>query len=371
MRKIRIGFLVNPIAGMGGAVGLKGTDGELYQLAMKLGAKPIAPERASRFIKSMLKLNIINFIDIITVSGNMGSYYLKNNDIPHKIILNVYPPTTRNDTKMASDLFLKENIDLIIFVGGDGTAKDIYDVIDLKVPVIGVPSGVKMYSSVFAINPEAAAETLKFFIEGKTVLSEREVMDIDEDAYRRDELKINLYGYLKVPIYERFIQAGKEVMFGYDIEENKRAIAKYVIEEMDPNTLYILGPGTTTKTIANLLNQDKTLLGVDAYYNKKLIKKDIAEKDILNLLTKYHRVKLIVSPLGGEGFIFGRGNQQLSPAVLAKIGKENIIVVATRDKIRRLNELYVDTGDPKIDNMLKGYIRVIVDYREEIVMKVN
>lgn len=371
MRKIRIGFLVNPIAGMGGAVGLKGTDGELYQLAMKLGAEPIAPERASRFIKSMLKLNIINSIDIITVSGNMGSYYLKNNDIPHKIILNVYPPTTKNDTKMASDLFLKENIDLIIFVGGDGTAKDIYDVIDLKVPVIGVPSGVKMYSSVFAINPEAAAETLKFFIEGKTVLSEREVMDIDEDAYRRDELKINLYGYLKVPIYERFIQAGKEVMFGYDIEENKRAIAKYVIEEMDPHTLYILGPGTTTKTIANLLNQDKTLLGVDAYYNKKLIKKDIAEKDILNLLTKYHRVKLIVSPLGGEGFIFGRGNQQLSPTVLAKIGKENIIVVATRDKIRRLNELYVDTGDPKIDNMLKGYIRVIVDYREEIVMKVN
>ncbi len=367
---MKIGFLVNPIAGMGGRVGLKGTDGELVKLAIKLGAKPVSPTRADRFLKHLTKLGLYN-LEFYSPSGIMGSDYLQKYGLKHKIILDVDVNTSVEDTKNACKRFLEENINLIVFVGGDGTARDIYDVVKLKIPVLAIPSGVKMYSSIFAINPEAAAELLKKHVDGETTIVEREVLDIDEEAYRRDELKIKLYGYLKVPIYEKLIQSGKIVVSSLDVEENKRAIAKYVIEKMENDVLYILGPGTTVKSIADMLGIEKTLLGVDAIYNKRLVGKDLSEQEILKLIEKYKRVKIIVSPLGGEGFLFGRGNQQISPEVLLKVGKENIIVVATRDKIQGIRELYVDSGDLKVDNMFRGYIRVIIDYREEKVMRIS
>jgi len=366
---MKIGLIVNPIAGMGGRVGLKGTDGEAYKIALKMGAKPVTPERTISFLKYLKSKDKIY---IITAPKKMGEDYIKIFNIRYEVIGSIGERTTADDTRRIAKEMIKKGIDLLIFVGGDGTARDIFDSIDMKVPVLGIPSGVKMFSSVFAVSPKAAAEIIDELLNDNVTFVEREVLDIDEEAYRRDVLKIKLYGFLKIPVIADLVQAGKEPSRSdTDVEENKKAIAKYVIELMEPDTLYLIGPGTTTKAITDELGLEKTLLGVDALYNKTIIGKDLNEKAILDLLNKYPKAKAIISPIGGQGFIFGRGNQQFSPEVLKKLGKENIIVVSTRDKLRNIKSLRVDTGDEDVDKMLRGYIRVIVDYQEERVMKVK
>ena len=151
---------------------------------------------------------------------------------------------------------------------------------------------------------------------------------------------------------------------------NQAAIAIYIIENMEPNVTYIIGPGTTTRTIADLLDEEKTLLGVDLFCNKKLVARDVNEKQILKEI-KGKTVKIIVTPIGGQGFIFGRGNQQISPAVMRRVGRNNIVVVATKNKLRTLKSLRVDTGDPKLDDALRGYIKVVTDYGKEHMMRVE
>ncbi|RLG84298.1 MAG: ATP-NAD kinase [Thermoprotei archaeon] len=368
---LKLGFIVNPIAGMGGKVGLKGTDGEAYLLALKKGAKPVSPKRALEFLNALE----LTDVRIFSAPGVMGADIVaksKHHDKLAKIVGTIKGDrTTAEDTKRIAKELAKIGVDILVFVGGDGTARDIMDAIDMKLPVLGVPSGVKVYSSVFAVNPIAAARVVEAFARGEAILVEEEVLDIDEEAFRRDELKIKFYGYLKVPVVSGLIQASKEPSPGIlDEEENKRAIAKTVIEDMEPDTLYILGPGSTVKAIADLLGVEKTLLGVDAVYNGKLVGKDLDEKGILELLNKYPKAKIIVTPIGGQGFIFGRGNQQISPEVIKRVGKQNIIVIATKRKLSKLKVLRVDTGDAKVDEMLKGYIKVVVDYNEYVMMKV-
>jgi len=229
---------------------------------------------------------------------------------------------------------------------------------------------VKVYSSVFAYSPEEAAEAVLEYLAGRAPLAEREVLDVDEEAYRRGVLRVKLYGFLRVPVAEAFVQPSKTWAGSLDVEENKRAVARYLVEEMEKGVLYILGPGTTLMAVAEELGVEKTPLGVDAVLNGRLVGRDLNEEGILRLLDRYSRVKVVVSPLGGQGFIFGRGNQQISPEVLRRVGKENIVVLATRDKVRELEALRVDTGDPEVDEMLRGYIRVVVDYMEEAVIRV-
>ena len=261
-------------------------------------------------------------------------------------------------------------LDLLVFVGGDGTARDVYDVVALEKPVIGVPSGVKMFSSVFAVNARAAAEIVDAFMKGDAELGEGEVLDINEDSFRKGKLDVKLYGYLRVPRVKALMQSSKEpARAGGSSEENKKAIARYMVENMAEDTLYLLGPGTTTEAIAEEMNVKKTLLGIDAVYNGQLVGEDINESGIERLLKKYPAVEILVSPIGGQGFIFGRGNQEFSPEVLRAVGKNNIIVVATRDKMGSLDCLRVDTGDAEVDKLLGGYIRVLVDYNEEVLQK--
>jgi len=366
-----IGFIVNPIAGMGGRVGLKGTDGEAYILALKKGAKPVAPRRALEFLNSLT----ISNIEFYVAPGPMGEDIIlksKYGRSKFKVVGSLKSKhTTAEDTKRVASEMVKEGISLLVFVGGDGTARDVLDAVDLKVPVLGVPSGVKMYSAVFAVNPKAAARIVEAYVKGYTMEVLAEVMDIDEDAYRRNELKIQLYGYMRVPVISGLVQSCKEPSINIaDEEENRIAIARRIIEEMEPDTLYILGPGTTVKTICDMLGLNKTLLGVDAIYNGVLVGRDLDEKGLLELLKKYPKAKIIVSPIGGQGFIFGRGNQQISPKVIRLVGRSNIIVIATHRKMRSLETLRVDTGDEEVDRMLRGYIRVIVDYNEDLVVKV-
>lgn len=372
MKKLKLGLIINPIAGMGGRVGLKGTDGEAYYIALKKGAKPVTPGRALEFLNS---LDIENFELYVApkIMGENVARKSKHKDKIAKIIGELYSErTTAEDTKRIAKQMVNEKIDLLVFVGGDGTARDIADAIDMKIPVLGIPSGVKMFSAVFAVNPKAAAEIVKAFAKGEVRIVEEEVLDIDEEAYRKNILKARLYGYLKVPIVTGLVQSSKQPSTDIaDEEDNKRAIAERIVEEMEPDTLYILGAGTTIKAIADRLGIEKTLLGVDAVYNSKLVGKDLDEKGLLELLEKYSKAKIIVTPIGGQGFIFGRGNQQISPNVIKRVGgKKNIIVVATWRKIRNLDVLRVDTGDEEVDNMLRNYVKVIVDYHDAVMMKV-
>jgi predicted polyphosphate/ATP-dependent NAD kinase len=367
----QLGFLVNPIAGMGGAVGLKGTDGDAYFEALELGAKPVTTERANQFLSSIRNRDELI---IISAPGVMGEDFMEEPKIEYRVVgtLNRGEKTSANDTKNIVEAMMKENIDLLIFIGGDGTSRDVYDVIGSEKPVLGVPSGVKMFGSVFAVNAKAAARVVDAFVKGHVEIVEKEVLDINEEAFRKSNLDVKLYGYMKVPTVKDLIQAGKEPSRpkGSQIE-NQRDIAKYFIENMEENVLYLLGPGTTTRTIASESNIDKTLLGVDAIHDGRLVDKDLNEKGILDLLERFDEARIVVSPIGGQGFIFGRGNQEFSPEVIKSVGKENVIVVATRDKVKNLSCLRVDTGEAEVDEMLRGYMKVLTSYREWRMIKVD
>jgi len=372
LKSKKIGLIINPIAGMGGSVGLKGTDGkEILAKALMLGAKPVAPYRAEIFLSHLNPLS--GKIDLLVGAGLMGEYEAKK--VKFKNIMPIgerKKETTAEDTKLIARVMMENNVDLLVFCGGDGTARDLMDVIGLSLPVLGIPSGVKMHSAVFAVNPKAAANIVIRFINEGLPLKEAEVMDVDEESFRSGRLSAKLYGYMLVPYEPELIQGTKEASILTDNElRNQAAMAVYFTERiMEPNTIYILGPGTTTRAIAALLDERKTLLGVDLLLNGKIIKHDVNEKEILESI-RGRKAKIVITPIGGQGFIFGRGNQQISPKVIREVGIENIIVIATKHKLKGLKKLRVDTGELELDQKLKGYMRVIVDYGEEMVMRVD
>ena len=365
----KIGLIVNPIAGMGGSVGLKGTDGQIYKEAIMMGATPISPIRVSQLLSNIKNKDKIT---LLVAPGKMGAEIVKDVGINFEILGEIGKETTAEDTKRITKQMIRKSIDLLIFCGGDGTARDIFDAIGLEKPVVALPAGVKMFSSVFAINPRAAAEIIDRFVEETIETQEKEVLDIDEDLFRKDILQAKLYGYLKVPKILSLIQSGKTGSgVGRTIEENKQEIAQFIIENMKDDILYLLGPGTTIKTITDNFSLPKTLLGIDGIYNNKIVGKDLNEKGILELLQNYKKVKIIISPVGGQGFIFGRGNKQFTPKILNKIGKKNIKIVATKEKMRELDCLRVDTGDIDTDKTLIGYGKVITGYKEELIVKIE
>jgi predicted polyphosphate/ATP-dependent NAD kinase len=251
-------------------------------------------------------------------------------------------------------------VELLLFVGGDGTARDIYEAIGEGVPVLGIPAGVKMHSSVYAVNPRRAAELVEAFLAGDAPLAQTEVMDIDEAQFREGRLSAQLYGYLSVPYAERLVQGAKIASTG--AEDSPLPIAEYVVETMEDGFTYILGPGSTVKAIGDELGIDKTLLGVDVVHQGKLVGKDLNEAQLLALI-EGKPVKLVVTVIGGQGYVFGRGNQQISPAVIRQVGRENVIIVATKSKLGALEgPLLADTGDPDCDTYLSGYVRVVTGY---------
>ncbi|MHC1635803.1 MAG: ATP-NAD kinase family protein [Candidatus Methanospirareceae archaeon] len=362
---MKIGFLINPIAGMGGSVGLKGTDG-LLEEALRRGAKPIAGEKAKKCIE---ELKVGNNTTIFTCSAEMGEDVLiaSSKSLKYEVVYSYEGRSNAEDTKNACRRFLEEGVDLILFCGGDGTARDVYSVIRRKVPMIGVPAGVKMHSAVFATSPRSAARVVELFIKGEADVRDAEIMDTDEEAYRRNELRMKVFGYARTPYEPVLVQQGKSVFHSVSEERAKEEIARFACEFMSNGSLYILGAGTTTHKIAEFLGlgDKKTLLGVDAVKDGKLVGKDLNEEELLRLLDKEKEAKIIVSPIGAQGFIFGRGNQQISAKVIEKVGVENIIVVATPQKLRETPFLLVDTGNEELDEKLSanGYISVVIGYR--------
>ena len=363
-----IALIVNPVAGMGGSVGLKGTDGDMYEKALAMGAEPVSPLRAREFLSH---LTCQDEIRLLVGPGEMGETHARAAGLDGEVIGTVTGKPSPQDTVVIAREMLDAGAELIAFAGGDGTARDIADAVDLQAPVIGIPSGVKVYSSVFAYSPRAAAELLDAFVAGADV-GEEEVLDIDEDSYRAGEVNSRHYGFLLVPEVGRLLQAGKEASgtVGSTAEE-KRDIAAAVVEDMQSEVLYLLGPGTTVKAIADELEVEKTLLGVDAVVSGQLEGSDLNEKSILDLLESHSKAVIVVTPLGGNGFIFGRGNKQFTPQVIRKVGLGNIVVIANRDKLLGFSSLHVDTGDAELDEELSGYRSVTVGRSHRKVMPVR
>lgn len=359
---MKIGLIVNPMAGIGGSAALKGSDGkEIQKLAIERGAKPKANERAKEVFEILKSENSIP--EIVAAPGVMGSDMLNSLGIKHKVVGNIKDETSGEDTTDIAREILKENVDLIVFAGGDGTARNIYDAVKDSLPVVGIPAGTKMHSAVFANTPKSAAFLINRMMNGEKVDKIlEEVMDIDEEAFRNEILNVKLYGYMYVPFVANLMQALKSPSTAggqADID----TICHCTVDNMEENVLYFIGTGSTLKPIANICGYECSLLGVDAVLNKKLVGKDLSEKEILGLIDKYGKSKIIVTVIGGQGYIFGRGNQQFSPEVIKKVGKENIIVLATRKKLNSIQgPLRVDTGDEDVNNMLRGYVKVLVDY---------
>jgi len=365
---MQIGFLVNPIAGMGGRVGLKGTN-HVSKEAASLGAKPIAPSRAIDFLKRLKELDLSAQINIFTCPGIMGNDEVSEAGLKAQVLpIKLKKETTADDTKLAVKLMAQRKIQLLVFVGGDGTAKDILDASCglNSLAVLGVPSGVKMYSGVFGASPRDAADILGDFLEGSSQLTDLEVVDVDEEAVRTDRFKVSLYGFLKGPFVPMRLVGGKQLSAEtVDEHESQLAVARFIVEEMTPEATYILGPGTTIKCVADLLGIEKTLLGVDIYRKGEVIK-DVNERKILQVIKDWSSTRVVLSPIGRQGMLLGRGNQQISPEIIEHVGKDHIIVAATKSKIQGIEGgvLRVDTGDPNVDKMLRGYVKVTTDYRE-------
>ncbi|MEA3422673.1 MAG: ATP-NAD kinase family protein [Bacillota bacterium] len=362
---VKIGLIVNPVAGMGGSVGLKGTDGEMYKKAVALGATQVTSVR----IKEVLSLVKRKDIGFLVAKGKMGEDYLKEFPFTYEVVGEIAAQTEAGDTKIIAKEMMSRGIELLVFVGGDGTARDIIDVVGIETPVIAIPSGVKMFSSVFALSAHAAAEMINSFGDG---FIEKEVLDIDEEAFRDNRLAAKLYGYAMVPDIKHLLQGKKDPSnVNVSTVDKKKEVAEYIVENIEKNVMYILGPGTTLKSITDRMGVEKVLLGIDAVYNNELIGNDLNEKELLKLIDEYRKVKIIITPIGGNGFIFGRGSKQISSEVLKQVKKENIIVVSTLDKVGNLEYLRVDTGDFEVDKELGGMINVVIGYNEEILMEVK
>ena len=350
----KIGFLVNPIAGMGGRVGLKGTDGEgILEKAISLGA-------------------VQDKFTIYTASGLMGEIECKELGLNYEVVYNAKENSSVSDSRELLKYFLENDIELIFFVGGDGTARDVYSVVEDKIPVIGVPAGVKIHSPVYGNTPEQAGSLLYEVINGVELpVIEKDVVDIDEEAFRDDRVEVRLYGYLKVPFDQRYLQNKKSQTPQSD-NDAQVSIACDIIDDMKDDIFYIIGSGTTPMYIMKELGLPYTVLGVDIIKNKQLVRKDCSERDILEVIGD-ERAILVVTPMGGQGYVFGRGNQQLSANVLRKIDKKDIIIIATNGKLQSITSghLVAYTMDEEVDKKLKGYYRVKIGYEREKMILVD
>lgn len=398
----KIGFILNPYAGMGGKAGLKGSDNhEEIERLLRAGCEKTSPKRAAICMSQIAGIvaNLTagsqilaeeNRFSILSAPGAMGETLLKKLGIPCEVVscpdldtggcgndLAVNRENTETeraglavrkiksnttcaeDTMYYAKLMKERGVDLLIFCGGDGTARDICEAIGTDVTVLGIPAGVKMYSACFAYNPYQAGEMLKSWITGKKLTCEvREVLDIEEKNLDCRNVSPRLYGFLEVLNDGRHLQRAKEADSGDG--ESVDMIARAAIDRMRKDWVYIIGPGGTTWRLKEMLQVHGTVRGVDVVRNGKILLRDVSEEELWNCVNTYDQVKILVTCIGGNGFLFGRGNQQISPQVIRKVGKEQIEILATKEKLAALGgePMHVDTGDTDIDEYLKGYYKI-------------
>ena len=369
----KIGLIVNPVAGIGGKVGLKGSDGEETQRkAICLGAEPESNSKAEIALEQLVPYK--DDLEIIAYPGDMGGGAAMKCGFHTKVLGRIREGCTLpEDTVEAARDMLRAGVEIILFAGGDGTARNMLDAVGGSVPVLGIPAGCKIHSAVYALNPRRAGELAAKLIQGNiTGFREAEVMDIDEELFRQDRVQARLYGYLKVPGERSFVQNMKS---GRGMSEAAAAelMAGFVADTMEKDTLYIVGPGSTTRAIMDKLGLKSTLLGVDIVYNRQVVANDATEKMLMEALDLYPDARIVVTVIGGQGYVFGRGNQQISARVIRRVGRENIMIVASKEKMLSLfgKNLYVDTGDEELNAALCGYYKIITGYGDHVMFKLT
>lgn len=372
----RLGLIINPMAGIGGSVALKGSDGTgIVAEARKRGAELRAPDRAIRALRVIYEGIEPSKVVLTTYPGPMGEDLVRQCGFSPEVIGEINPGlTTAEDTESAATEMSAMGLDMILFVGGDGTARNICNSVPNNQPVLGIPAGVKMHSGVYAITPEMAGELVCKLVRGELVdIRPQEVRDIDEESFRQGKVQARFYGELLVPEEGQFMQHVKSG--GREVETLVlEDIAATLIEEMEDDCLYIVGPGSTTKGLMDELGLENTLLGVDLIKNGELLALDVTATEIENAISEHNgTAKIVITPIGGQGHLLGRGNQQLTPAVIRQVGKDNLIVIATKTKITELNgrSLLVDSNDPQLDRVLSGYIPVITGYRDQVLYPIG
>ena len=376
--KFKLGLIINPYAGIGGSVGLKGSDGEAIRAeAYARGAEARAQERMLRCLEIIKSQS--SGIDLFCFDGDMGGALAKNLGFNcHLVGEACSSPSSASDTIAAATALVCASVDIVLFAGGDGTARNIADALQIAdapfQTVLGVPCGVKMHSGVYANTPEAAGEILLCLLRKQLVnLQACEVRDIDEAAFREGKVKTRLYASMNVPLLPQFLQQVKNSGAHQD-ELAKLDIANYLIDNLTDDALYIVGPGSTTKVFLEQLGVDGSLLGVDVVLNRELIAADVTAQQLREIIDSHiGQIKLIITAIGGQGHIIGRGNQQLMPDILKKIGRNNMQVIATKEKIFSLQgrPLLVDSNDPELDKSFSGYQSLLVGYDEHILYPVG
>ncbi|REL32780.1 ATP-NAD kinase family protein [Thalassotalea euphylliae] len=372
----KLGFIVNPIAGIGGSVALKGSDGEgIAQQALQLGATAKANQRAATAL-SVLK-PYQEQIQIFTASGDMGENCARELGFS---ITNVYQAplqSSASDTENTVAALVAEGVDLILFAGGDGTARNICHQIETlqanrNIPVLGIPAGCKIHSGVYTVTPKAAGRVVEMMVTNQLVtLTDADVMDIDESLFRDGVVKAKRYGEMQIPMELRYVQAVKAG--GKEADELVlQDIAAHVIDELEDSPA-VIGSGSTTAAIMDEMGIDNTLLGVDLVQSETVVASDVTEPGLWAFVQQHQStsdepIKLVITVIGGQGHIFGRGNQQLSPRIIKAVGKDNIIIVATKRKLASLNArpLIADTGDDELDQALAGYLPIVTGYRDQV-----
>jgi predicted polyphosphate/ATP-dependent NAD kinase len=370
VQRFRIGLVLNPIAGLGGPAALKGTDGrEIVAEALQRGSDCHVTDRTVTCLAQLA--DISDHLSIVTCPGDMGEIACTQAGLSCDVVGSTSDLTSAEDTRIAVRAFQDLGVELILFAGGDGTARDVADVISPDQVCLGIPCGVKMHSGVFANNPQAAGHVVSSMVRGELVTAlTGEVRDIDEAALRDGVVRTQHYGELRIPAEIRYIQHTKDS--GREIEPLVLSeIAAEVIDNMTPEVTYFIGPGSTTREIMSSLMLENTLLGVDVVRDNCLVAADATESELFEV-TRSGPAKIVVTIIAGQGHLFGRGNQQFSSRVIRAVGIENIIVVSTKSKLKTLGNrpLIVDTGNVELDETLCGMMQVITGYEDAVFVRV-
>ncbi len=390
----KLGLIINPVAGIGGSVALKGSD-DMVKHALALGAEQKANARTQTALGVLQPYQ--DEIVVYTVNNQMGEQSAKELDFNVELVYQTSNDNTQAlDTEQATSALIEEQVDIILFAGGDGTARNIAKVVAQsaeqnsqqsmlpQIPVLGIPAGCKIHSGVYAITPTAAGRVVELMVTKQLVtLTEGDVMDIDESLFRQGVVKAKRFGEMQIPSELRYVQAvksgGKESdeLVLHDISED---VIAHMTE--DEEGLFIIGSGSTTDFLMSELGLDNTLLGVDLVQNEALVASDVTEAQLWNklMLAKeiQQNVTLVITLIGGQGHLFGRGNQQLSPRVIRYIinqntGKENITIIATKAKLTALENkpLISDTGDNELDQLLSGFMPITTGYKDQVLYPVS
>ena len=385
---VTLGLIINPIAGVGGRAGLKGSDGEdIQKLALARGGTLEAGAKAEVALSELVDLK--EEIRFLAQPGAMGGDVLEKLGFSYQAVESSSAPssaspsdaavTSAEDTVEAALQMAAAGVDLLVFAGGDGTARDIYRTVGLSVPCVGIPAGVKIHSAVYANNPKSAGQVIRRFCANPSTASmvESEVMDLDEDLVRQNIVEAKLHGYLTVPRMQNLMQQAKASarFSAHDIEGIAAEIAD-LMQAKAESTVYIFGTGGTTYKVMEHLGLQGSLLGVDVVAQdgrRRIVLADASETELYECVKDAGEVVLIVTAIGGQGHIFGRGNQQISPRVIRLVERDNLWIVSAAEKIYGLenNTLHVDTSDPELDRELSGYRKVITGWQERIVCKVE